>query len=127
MYTSFIGKKFLKLYCQKTKQNLSAREFFDKKLFPLFFDHEKHLMHVHGSTFFQKVGKEDLRGNMPESHIRVKRLHKDISNKRYSGSTFVGYAAEKIDEVTSGQISSLDCKIDAEEVYASWIGEGLSI
>jgi len=127
MYTSYIGKKFLKLYNQKNESNLAARQFFDEVLFPIFFDDEKHLMHVHGSTFFQKVDKKGIVNGKRESLIRVDRLHSDIANKKFSGSTFVGYAAEKIDRVTSGQVSSLNYKIDSEEVYSSWIGEGLSI
>lgn len=127
MYTSYIGKIFLKLYNEKEQKNLSAKQFFDEILFPLFFDGEKHLMHVHGSSFFQKIRKSDLASGNSESIIRLNRLHKDIENMKISGSTYVGYAAEKIEEVTSGQVSSLDCKIDADEIYASWIGEGLAI
>ena len=129
MYTSYIGKKFLTLYKEKYQksENYSAQQFFDEVMFPLFFNDEKHLMHVHGSTFFQKIRNDDLKGGMSESLIRLSRLHRDIENKKYSGSTFVGYAAEKVQEVTSGQVTSLDCKIDSEEIYASWIGEGLAI
>jgi len=129
MYTSYIGKKFLTLYKEKYQksEDYSARQFFDEVMFPLFFDDEKHLMHVHGSTFFQKVGKDDLKNGISESLVRLSRLHRDIENKKYSGSTYVGYAAEKIQEVTSGQVTSLDCKIDSEEIYASWIGEGFAI
>ncbi len=61
MYTSYIGKKFLELYNRKEGKDYSAHTFFDEVFFPLFFDDEKHLMHVHGSTFFQKVGKDDFK------------------------------------------------------------------
>lgn len=127
MYTSFIGKKFLKLYNQRVGQNLTAEEFFEKIQFPLFFDDEKHLLHVHGSTFFQKIGKEDLAGGKKESLIRLERLQNDIAQGKKSGSTYVGYAAEKVTEVTSGQVSNLRVVIDKEEIYSSWIGEGLSL
>ena len=129
MYTSYIGKKFLKIYKEKENKpvNYSAKEFFDEVLFPVFFDDDKHLMHVHGSTFFQAVGKNDLKAGESESYFRLKRLHQDIANNRISGSTYVGYAAGKIDQPTSGQVSSFDHKIESEEIYASWIGEGLSI
>jgi hypothetical protein len=127
MYTSYIGKKFLTLYNDREGENLSAHEFFDEVLFPLFFDDEKHLMHVHGSTFFQKIGKADIKEGKKESLIRLDRLHNDVSEGKKSGSTYVGYAAEKITEVTSGQVTSLNCMIDEEEIYASWIGQGLSV
>jgi len=129
MYTSYIGKKFLKLYKEKENkpENYSAKEFFDDVLFPIFFDDEKHLMHVHGSTFFQAVGKNDLKTGESESYFRLNRLHKDIENNKISGSTYVGYAAGKIDQPTSGQVSSIKHEINSEEIYASWIGEGLSV
>lgn len=129
MYTSYIGKKFLKLYKEKENmpENYSAREFFVEVLFPIFFDDDKHLMHVHGSTFFQVVGKNDLKLGQSESNFRLNRLHNDIQNYKISGSTYVGYAAGKIDQPTSGQVSSINYKIESDEIYASWIGEGLSI
>lgn len=58
MYTSYIGKKFLKLYNEKERLNLSAKDFFNTVLFPLFFNDDRHFMHVHGSTFFQKVSEK---------------------------------------------------------------------
>jgi hypothetical protein len=129
MYTSYIGKKFLKLYRAEYKKpdNYSARQFFDEELFPIFFDDNRHLMHVHGSTFFQAVSKNELKQGESEHLFRLNRLHNDVENGKFSGSTFVGYAAGKIDQPTSGQLTSLDCKIDSEEIYASWIGEGFSI
>lgn len=127
MYTSYIGKKFLKLYNEKEGKNYSAEEFFDKEFFPLFFDDNKHLMHVHGSTFFQSLDKKTLTENTRESLIRLNRLKKDVSKGRISGSMYVGYAAEGVSAVTSGQVSNLNIQIDKEEIYASWIGQGLSI
>jgi len=129
MYTSYIGKKFLRIYKKKENkpEDYSAKEFFDEILFPIFFDDEKHLMHVHGSTFFQPVGKNDLKTGESESYFRLKRLHQDVANNRISGSTYVGYAAGKIDQPTSGQVSSIDFNTQPEDIYASWIGEALSI
>jgi len=129
MYTSYIGKKFLSLYKEKENKpdDYSARQFFDDVLFPCFFNHETHLMHVHGSTFFQSVGKNDLQNGQTESNFRLNRLHKDIENRKFSGSTIVGFAAGKIDQPTSGQLTSINFIINEEEAYASWIGEGLAI
>lgn len=127
MYTSYIGKKFLKLYNEREGKNLSAEEFFEKIQFPIFFDDDKHLLHVHGSTFFQKISKDDLIGGKKESLVRLERLQNDIAQGKKSGSTYVGYAAEKITEVTSGQLSNLNPFIDKQELYSSWIGEGLSL
>jgi hypothetical protein len=126
MYTSYIGKKFLKLYNERNKTELSPKDFFDSVQFPIFFDNKKHLMHVHGSTFFQKVGKE-YDSKERESVFRLKRLHENVSNNKISASTYVGYAAEKPTGVTSGQVSSIKTLIDEDEIYASWIGAGLGI
>lgn len=129
MYTSYIGEKFLRLYKEKEKkpQDYSAKHFFDEVLFPLFFDSEKHLMHVHGSTFFQAVSPKNLENGQKESIFRLNRLRDDIKNNRISGSTYVGYAAGGITATTSGQVTTLNYFPNEEEIYASWIGQGLGV
>lgn len=126
MYTSYIGKKFLKLYNERNKVNLTPKDFFDDIQFPLFFDDKRHFMHVHGSSFFQKVGK-DYNQKEKESIYRLNRLHNDIYSKKISGSTYVGYAAEQITATTSGQVSGINYLIDEDEIYSSWIGAGLGL
>ncbi|GGD79973.1 hypothetical protein GCM10011514_49970 [Emticicia aquatilis] len=129
MYTSYIGKKFLKLYREKEKKphDYSAKQFFDEVFFPLFFDDEKHLMHVHGSTFFQAVSPNSLVNGEKESIFRLNRLREDIKNNRLSGSTYVGYAAGGVSATTSGQVTNLDYSPNEEEIYSSWIGQALGI
>lgn len=127
MYTSYIGKKFLKLYNEQEGTNLSGEQFFKEIQFPVFFDSDKHLMHVHGSTFFQSISDEKIKESGTEPLARLKRLHDDISNGKVSASTYVGYAAGEVTAVTSGQLSSLDLEISAEEMYLSWIGQGFAI
>jgi hypothetical protein len=129
MYTSYIGKKFLKLYREKEKKphDYSAKQFFDEVFFPLFFDDEKHLMHVHGSTFFQAVGGKSLESGEKESVIRLNRLRDDIKNNKISGSTYVGYAAGDVTATTSGQMSNLGYSVNEEEIYSSWIGQALGV
>lgn len=129
MYTSYIGKKFLKLYREKEKKphDYSAKQFFDEVFFPLFFDDEKHLMHVHGSTFFQAVSPNSLINGEKESTFRLNRLREDIKNNRLSGSTYVGYAAGGVSATTSGQVTNLDYSPNEEEIYSSWIGQALGI
>ena len=127
MYTSFIGKKFLSAWNTKVGKGLTARQFFDEIMFPSFFDGERHLMHVHGSAFFQKIAEKDLATGKSESEIRRENLHKSVATKYPSGSTFVGYAAEGTTGTTSGQVTGISVKIDHEEIYASWIGEALAM
>lgn len=148
MYTSFIGKKFLAAWNLREGKNLTARQFFDDELFPVFFEDERHLMHVHGSAFFQKVAEKDLTTGKSAAQIRRDNLHNSIAAKRLSGSIFVGYAAEEVTSTTSGQVTVMPGKsleitdsdrslfpeprmpttlvIEEEEIYASWIGEGLA-
>lgn len=127
MYTSYIGKKFLRLWNEREGANKSAKDFFDEVMFPIFFNDNQHLMHVHGSSFFQKLSKSLIKPGKSEHILRLERLHSNIDDRKISGSTYVGYAAEDIQETTSGQLTSIDRSIESEEIYASWIGEGLGI
>lgn len=127
MYTSYIGKKFLILYNERERTNFSAELFFKKIQFPVFFDSDKHLMHVHGSTFFQSISDEKVKESGTEPLARLKRLQDDISIGKISGSTYVGYAAGEFTAVTSGQVTNMDYEITDEEMYLSWIGQGLAI
>lgn len=127
MYTSYIGKKFLKLYNEKKNLNFTGKIFFDEVLFPLFFNDDRHFMHVHGSTFFQKVSEKDIREGQNKHTFRLSRLHRDVNEKKISGSNYVAYAAETPNAVSSGQVSSIQKEIDEEEIYCSWIGQALSL
>lgn len=129
MYTSYIGKKFLHLYRERHQlpDDYSARQFFDEVMFPLFFDSDDHLMHVHGSSFFQKVPDRFLMAGKSKQQFQLERLHKDIDDRKISGSTYVGYAAGGLDATTSGQVTSLTLDISPEDMYTSWIGQGLGV
>jgi len=127
MYTSYIGKKLLCLYNQRNNTSLSAKAFFDEVLFPLFFDDDKHLMHVSNSPFFQKPNAMAMEGGVTKSQAQLYKLHDDIETQVPNMAIFVGYAAKDILGTTSGQLTSMSVKIDSEEMYASWIGEGLAV
>jgi len=129
MYTSYIGNKFLKIYREKNNlpDDYTARQFFDEVLFPLFFDNDEHLMHVHGSSFFQKVSPKSLVEGKTKSQFQLERLHNDVDNNKISGSTYAGYAAGKITQPTSSQVTFLIREISSEEVYNSWVGQALAI
>lgn len=127
MYTSYIGKKFLKYYNEKEGTNYSAREFFDEIMFPLFFNDAKHLLHVGNSAFFQKPSKKYLEVTSTKPEAQLKKLHYDIANEEPSMATFVGYAAKDTKGTTSGQLTDINFNIDIEEMYASWIGQSLGI
>jgi hypothetical protein len=133
MYTSYIGQKFLEIYNQRTNSSYSAQEFFDKIMFPLFFDHSRHLMHVSNSPFFQTPSQKDLQElGLTKSAYQYQKLKEKISLVQTEiddadASIYVGFAANGPDQTTSGQVSTLKWTITSDELYASWIGNALSV
>jgi len=127
MYTSFIGKHLLRLYAQKTGKEISARRFFDEVMFPLFFDDDRHLLHVGNSPFFQPPSAKDIAGGLSKSQVRLANLHQNIANDPPNMAIFVGYAAKDPSGTTSGQVTNIPITITGEDMYASWIGEALAI
>lgn len=55
MITVNIGRIFLAAYNSKYKKNLSAKDFFEKEYFELFFNHKKYLVWPQNSPFVQGV------------------------------------------------------------------------
>lgn len=127
MYTSYVGKKLLNLYNRNNGSQLTAEDFFNSVMYPIFFEDERHLMHVGNSPFFQKPSPKLLETGITKSQAQLMKLHDDIKSQPPSMATFVGYAAKDISGTTSGQTTSINVKIDSEEMYASWIGAGLAI
>lgn len=126
MYTSFIGKKFLDAWNARESRELTARQFFDQEMFPVFFNDEQHLLHVSNSPFFQSLSAKDAASGRPEPEIRRENLHSNILSKTPNASIYVGFGAEDATATTSGQMTTMPGKIEAEEIYASWIGEALA-
>lgn len=132
MYTSYIGKRFLALFNEQTNSNLSAKEFFEKELFPIFYDDESYLQSPANTPLFQLIAQK-------KTHIKEERLKKrdEISSKISSFengeidfpdmSFAIGYASADLHGTTSGQISSIDLPLKGEDVYASWIGAAFGI
>lgn len=127
MYTSYIGKKFLKLYNEREGKDLTAQQFFEEVFFPLFFEDDSHLMHVGNSPFFQKPKEEDVAIHGGKALAQLNNLQTNIAKDEPNMAIFVGYAAKDLQGTTSGQLTSLQIKIDEEEMYASWFGEALGI
>lgn len=127
MYTSYIGKKFIRLYNTKNEKKYSAEEFFDKVFFPLFFTDESHLMHVGNSPFFQKPKESDVTAHGSKSLAQLANLKSNIQSDIPNMSIYVGSSAKDIAGTTSGQVSDIVVDIDHDEMYASWIGEALAI
>jgi hypothetical protein len=133
MYTSYIGFKFLELYNRKTKNHYTAEEFFDKEMFPLFFENDRHLMHVSNSPFFQSPSEKELKQTgLKPYKLQYHKLQQKIEQVSLKieipdASIYVGYAAKGPDQVTAGQVSNIILETSKEELYASWIGNALSV
>lgn len=133
MYTSYIGLKFLDLYNHKTGNNYTAEVFFDKEMYPLFFDDDRHLMHVSNSPFFQSPSDKELKqSGLTRSKLQYQKLQQKIAqvatieSEQPDASIYVGFAANGPDQTTAGQVSNITWGISKEELYSSWIGNALS-
>ncbi|MBX3042527.1 MAG: hypothetical protein KIT33_00370 [Candidatus Kapabacteria bacterium] len=129
MYTSYIGKKFLEYYKEEYSkpQNYSAEQFFDEVMFPIFFDDERHLMHVGNSPFFQKVSDADKELHGTRTKAQLARFKKKILSGDFGGDILVGSGSSDSSATTSGQISDLKIIQVSEEAYLSWIGQALAV
>lgn len=127
MYTSYIGKKFLKLYNEREGTNYSAEDFFNNVVHLLFFNDDKHFINVANSSFFQSVPQKQIDSGESIHEIKLERFHKNVKEDGASLTTLVGYAAQGITAGTSGQLTTMETNIEPEEMYASWAGIGLSV
>lgn len=130
MIAATIGRTFLDAWNKKYQKEYSAKDFFEKEYFPLFFDHPKYMQWVTNSPFVQM--KKGQKPNLLTHEERVEKLndlHAKIDSGLRDASIAIGFPAseEKEYATTSGLVTDLDLKYDAEEVYLSWIGGGLGI
>ena len=132
MYTSYIGLKFLDLYYRRTGNLYTAEEFFEKEMYPLFFDDDRHLMHVSNSPFFQSPSDKELKSSgLTRSKLQYKKLQQKIAqvaaleSEQPDASIYVRYAANGPDQTTAGQVSNITWETSTNELYASWIGNAL--
>lgn len=132
MYTSHIGKIFVGIYNRKTKNEFSAKEFFEKVHFPLFFDHEKLLQSPGNTPIFQLIATKKTHDSVARQKAKS-----DIENKvnQYLASDALlpdmsfalGYGSADDMGTTSGQITNMNLHLESEDAYASWIGAALGI
>ncbi|MFD2721406.1 hypothetical protein ACFST9_22010 [Hymenobacter monticola] len=131
MYTSHIGRRLLSLYHQRTGEELSARQFFEQRLYPLFYAHKRFLQWVPSSPFAQDFNKDEKAlvalGDSPYE-IKLGKLHNKIDSGLAPDASFViGFPAAGAEGTTSGQVSGVGPKVSSEEIYCSWIGGALGV
>ena len=127
MYTSYIGRRFLALWNERTGRALSARQFFDEELHPVFFAHDKYLQWVPNSPFAQKVAQKDLVPGTTAAEVQLTKLHRNVRELAPDASFVLGFPAAGTTGTTSGQVSGVGPVVEAEDVYCSWIGGALGV
>lgn len=126
MIASVIGKIFLQAYNEKFGLHYSAKEFFIKEYFPLFFGYGTYMQWIINSPFTSGLRK----GKKPtseECQKKLKVLLDKIENNTPDASFAIGYPALELTATTSGQVTNMDIRTNQEDVFASWIGSGLGI
>ena len=138
MITTIIGKTFLKAFNEKYSKNYTAKEFFEKEYFELFFNHNKYLMSGGNSPFENpKISWEQMQsGHLPYESVeeRKDRYNKFIekaenTNGKLDMGIAPGYpsAEEGSFGAYSGLVTDLILTEEYEDVYFSWLGAGLGI
>lgn len=130
MIATAIGRTFLNAWNTKYKKKCSAKEFFDKEYFSLFFDHPKYMQWITNSPFVQmKKGQKPELLSHEERLVKLDELHEKIDSGLRDASIAIGFPAseEKEFATTSGLVTDMNLQSDAEEVYLSWIGGGLGV
>jgi hypothetical protein len=130
MITVNIGRTFLKAYNRKYEKELTAKEFFEKEYFELFFNHSKYMQWPTNSPFVQmKKGQKPHLISEDERKEKLNNLHSKIEEGEKDASIAIGFPASESKEfaTTSGLITDLDLEFKDEEIYLSWIGSGLSV
>jgi len=188
MIAANIGRTFLNAWKEKYQKEYSAKEFFDKEFFRLFYDHPKYAQWITNSPFVQGLSssskgeyglsevikdakgntlkfksKEDLEQfiktnvetrndfleivkkststkgikflktlNSVERNIFLNKFHEKVNRfngVNFDGSIAIGFPASEDGEfaTTSGMVSDIKPQISEDDVYLTWIGNGLSV
>lgn len=128
MYTSYIGKKFVDLYSQRTGENLSARAFFEQHVYELFYNHKKYFKWVVNSPLVQNFGKKERPRSFTEGqNTRLRKLIHKIEHDTVDSHFAIGFPTASIDEDTSGQVSTVQTPSEMQDLFASWIGAGFGL
>lgn len=130
MIAATIGRTFLNAWNEKYQKEYSAKEFFEKEYFSLFFDHPKYMQWITNSPFVQmKMGQKPELLTHDDRIDKLNDLHTKIDSGLRDASIAIGFPAseEKEFATTSGLVTDLNLLSDAEDVYLSWIGGGLGV
>ncbi len=134
MYTTTIGKTFLKAFNNKYNEKHTAKTFFTDVFVPLFFDHQKYLMTAGNSPLENpKISWDDMmkgkkQFETPERrNERINKILYKIENEPIDASIAVGYPVISPTAPTTSQVSNITLPDTKQDVYYSWIGAALGI
>lgn len=128
MYTNVIGRIFLKAFNEREKLSLTAKEFFETRFLPLFFDYPKYMM-TGGNSPLENPKISWKKGSFPskeDREHRIKNLIEKIETCGADASIALGFSTLDETAVTSCQTTNL-IKFNKEEIYLSWIGGALGV
>jgi len=134
MYTSTIGRTFLKAYNEKFNSNYTAKNFFTEVFIPLFFDHPKYMMTAGNSPLENpKLSWDDMiKGKKPfetpdQRKERIGKMIQKIETEKADASIAVGFGVLDIYASSACQITNIPVLNTKDDVYLSWIGSALGI
>ena len=134
MITATIGRMFLEAYNEKYGSDYNAQTFFVEKFYPLFFNHNKYMMTAGNSPLenpklkWDDMIKDPKKCETPEQRkIRFNKLIEKIKEGKADASIARGFPSLDITATTSGQLTSIQFPLTTEDIYLSWIGDGLGV
>lgn len=134
MIESTIGKLFLDAYNEEYGTNYDAKKFFVEQYYPLFFNHNKYMMTAGNSPLENPKISWDkmLKGEKPyetaeERQDRFVKLMEKMEAGEADASIARGFPTLDANSTTSGQVTALQLPIGEEEIYLSWLGDGLGV
>lgn len=126
MVTSYIGKIFLEAFNEKYGTNYDAKSFFIEVFWPLFLNHDKHMMVNTNSPFTQSLPKSGHETDEKRQE-RLNTFTNKADNNKPDASIAVGYPVKDVTKATSSQITDVDIFNKPEDTYLSWIGGALGV
>jgi len=131
MIAATIGRTFLKAFNERTGNDYSAKEFFEKEYIPMFFDHPKYLMTGGNSPLENPKIPKGTTPSASERKIRIKKTIAEIESNRFDAGVAIGFPAKeggnKGFQPYSGQTTDMKLPFLVEDKYHTWIGSGFGI
>lgn len=134
MYTTTVGKTFLKEYNERLQTHYTARTFFEEVFVPLFFDHQKYMMTAGNSPLENpKLSWDDMiKGKKPfetpeKRKERIDKMIHKVETERADASIAVGYGVLNDTAAMSSQITGIELDDSKADIYLSWVGAALGI